>query len=397
MGHVMIQISGALLLLVLYFGAGLQILIFWPGLGGSLFARYCEAAGLLSVPCQTSATIIAAEAFAATLLVAAVTVGFVQKSRRDGSVPPAIEPFEASRDLMTLLLAATAAVLIAHNIYHAPTGSRGYRVEESAFVSIESLAWPLFLQLIFWTQQLRCRGLLASFLLAIVAISPFRNALFSIIYFAVLVPSAGILIVNKTSSRRTKAFGVAWIAVLVLLIATSVVYQTGRRIASNPAEPARVQVAKVEEALTFRAFAPFFGAVFVDYLAHAGRPLPNFFESITEKFRVTTNLNEYAYKKLFGGDIPYQETTLYYGEAVVNARISPIFWQFAAPLALVLAYFLLRPICDVSILIAIALWRGAMGGLFDIVTALVLQVGFCLLLALLQRRSRGYPASAQAI
>ena len=60
----------------------------------------------------------------------------------------------------------------------------------------------------------------------------------------------------------------------------------------------------------------------------------------------------------------------------VHAHLS----AFSAPLVLLLAFMTLRGVVDMPVLFAIALWRSAMGGLFDILPALVLQVAFCFLL-----------------
>ena len=378
----MTQVYGALLLLVVYFGTALLTLLISHDLGKLLFWNYCDAANLLSDPCQAAAATVAAQGFVASALVAVVTIGFTQKSLRDRVVSPSIDPFEASPALVLLLLATVAVVLTLHYSRH-PTE---YRAADSAIVSIESLTWPLLLQLIFWSQQVRWKFVLVCFLAAIVVISPFRNTLFSILYFGALVPFSAMFAINKAFSRQTRIFGLVATTLLVLLISVIVVYQTGHRGGQNEAGSTLTRIPVIGQALALRAFTPFFGAVFLDDVVRSGQALPPFFATIERKFKVTNlDLNEYAYKILYGGEGLYQETPLYYGESIANTSISPIFWQFAAPLALVLSYFLLRPVCDIGTLIAIQLWRGSMGGLSDILPALILQIGFCIILSFLNK------------
>ena len=252
-------------------------------------------------------------------------------------------------------------------------------------MSMESLAWPLLLQLVFWSRQIRWKCLLAVFLAAIVAISPFRSTLFAILYFGVLVPISTKITANKFASRKTKVLGLVAALALLLFMSLAVVFQTNFRVGAET--PPGDRIAAIKQALIFRGFAPFFGAAFVDHLAASQQPLPDFLASVEQKFRFgTMNLNEYVAKALFGGDGLYQETTSFFGESVANASIPPIFWEFAAPLALVLTYYLVRPVCDIGVLIAIALWRSSMGGLFDILPALVLQIAFCIILSSLQSK-----------
>ena len=246
---------------------------------------------------------------------------------------------------------------------------------------MESLAWPLLLQLVLWSWRIHLRFVLVGFLAAIAAISPFRNTIFSMLYFGFLIP-LGTILVGHSLSRRNKLIRFAAVGTL-LLVLLIVLYQTGRRFEHAEYEVSSDQsrVAVIERGLTSRALTPFFQAALVDRLVQSQQPLPSFLTSIAQKIHLGyQNLNEYVFSVIYYGN--GQTTTLYYGESVANTSIPPIFWQFAAPLALVLGYFLLRPVCDVGALIAVALWRSSMGGLFDVVTALSLQLGFCLALTL---------------
>lgn len=394
----MAQIYGAFVLLSVYFSAALLILIFSPDLMTlSEIARTCNAAGFLDGRCQAAATDVAAQGLIALGMVIVVTIGFERKSLRDSVVYHSIEPFEASRGLTLLLLAAVAAVLAVHNARHEATGLNGqhYRAAQSALVSMENLAWPLLLQLTFWSRQVWWKIVFVAFLAAIAAVSPFRNAIFSMFYFGVAVPFGTMLIAGSSLSRRTRVLSSVATMALFLCASLIVLYQTGRRFESNEyqATPVPSRLALIELGLASRALTPFFQATLVDRLARSRQALPDFLASFEQKFQLGyQNLNEYVYKILYDG--VGQTTTLYYGESAANTRVAPIFWDFGAPLALVLTYFLLRPICNVGILISIALWRSSMGGLFDVITALSLQLGFCLVLSYFHNRSNGKLAIA---
>ena len=226
----MTQIYGALSLLSVYFGAAFLTLLFSHGLASLHFWRYCEAANLLSGPCQAAAAAVAAQGFVAFTLVTMVTMGFTRKSSRDGILLPSIDPFLASRALMFLLLAVISTVLIIHYMHHK---SAAYTAEESVFVSMESLAWPLLLQLVFWSRHIRWKCLLAVFLAAIVAISPFRSTLFAILYFGVLVPISTKITANKFASRKTKVLGLVAALALLLFMSLAVVFQTNFRVGAE--------------------------------------------------------------------------------------------------------------------------------------------------------------------
>lgn len=383
----MTEIYGALLLLAAYFATALATMFLSHDFGHLLFSKYCEASALLSAPCQAAAMRVAGEGLATVAAVAVVTLGFARKSRRNGVVSPCIGPFDASFALMTIFLAAIVVVLATHYAHHEPGG---YHAAEAVYISIESLSWPLLLQLTAWSQQIRWKCVLAIFLVAIVLISPFRNTFFSMVYFGVLVPFFTMRHTDGPWSRR-RVVRVLATTILVLLIPTMVFYQTYLRAIRNTAESPHGYIATIEQSLAFRAFVPFFGAVFLDNVARSQLPLPSFLATIERKFGlVKSDLNEYAYQLLYGWDDISQETPLYYGESLANTGVPPIFWEFAAPLALSLAYFYLRPLCDVSLLVAVALWRGSMGGFFDVFTALVFQVGFCVVLSFLRGKPRGH-------
>ena len=216
--------------------------------------------------------IVAAQALVATAMMGVMTFGFARKSQEAGVVePPAVDPLEGARGLTLLLLVATTVILTTHNIRHEPTGLAGphYRATEGVFVSIGSLAWPLLLQLAFWAKQVRGKIILVAFLAGIAAISPFRNVLFSALYFfGVLVPSGTMLIFfGRALSRRTKLFSYGAIVVVVLLASLIVLYQTERRLESREYEYQQRIVSSrvaVERALTSRALTPFFQAALAD-------------------------------------------------------------------------------------------------------------------------------------
>jgi hypothetical protein len=378
----MAQIYGALALMGVYFAAALLMLLH-DSTSLPDIARTCNFAGLSDGACHAAATNVAVQGLIAIVIAAAVTLGFTRKLQRKGVASNLTEPFDTAPALVISFLAAVAAVLTVHNVRHALTGLSGqyYRPAESTYVSIESLAWPLLLQLVIWSRQIHRQFLLVAFLAAITAISPFRNTILSILYFGALIPFVSALLVGRSLSRRAKLVSLSVLIVLVLMVSLLVLYQTGRRV-DRTAYDANIelsQVAAVEHAMTSRALTPFFQAAMVERLVQGEQSLPGFLSSIAEKLHLGfENLNEYTFRVIYTG--VGQTTTLYYGESVANTGIPPIFWEFSAPMALILLYFLLRPISDVSALFAVALWRSSMGGLFDVLTALLLQVAFCLVL-----------------
>lgn len=377
----MSQVYGALLLLVIYFCAVLLTLAVSTDVTSLPdIARVCNVASLSSNACQAAAISVAAQELTAIALVVVVTIGLERKAVQTNSVTTRrTEDFEQSHSLVFLLLVAVTAVLTIHNIRHDPTGGR-IPPSESALISLESLAWPLLLQLVFWTRQIRWKVTLIAFLAALAAISPFRSPLFSIFYFGALIPFATMLAVGNFMSQRTRVISVVAMMGLILFTSLVLLYQTNSRYSDQDVPSYQSRLALVEAGLASRGVSPFFQAALVKRLALKEEALPGFLASIGQKFRADTNLNEYIFKTIYGNDGIGQTTTLYYGESIANTRISPIFWAFAGPLALVLTYFLLRPFCDVGLLIAIALWRSSEGGLFDVITALALQLGFCLVL-----------------
>ncbi len=391
----MAQVYGALLLLAGYYAAALLALVISPDLTSIPdIARNCYASGLPDGLCQWAATEVSAQSLIAIGMAIVVTVGFTQKVLRRGVVQPAaVEPFKSSREIvMILLLFAVTVVLVVHNLRHPPAGLGGnhYRPAEAVVVSAENLAWPLLLQLVFWTRQVYRKFLLAAFLAAIAAISPFRAAFFSIFYFGILIPIT-VGLTSATLIPRTKILGAAATVTLIVLAGLLVLIQTSQRleITRFGTKSIDMRVNLDGRQLTSRAFTPFFQAVLVDRLARSQAPLPDLVATVKGKFHLgSQNLNQFAYEILYGGH-GGQTTPLYYGESIANTRLPPLFWEFAAPLALVLLYFFLRPICDVGVLVSIAIWRSSMGGLFDVMTALALQIGVCLFLTYLAGSSRG--------
>ena len=386
----MSQVYGALLLLVVYFGVVLLTLAVSTDVTSLPdIARICNVASLSGNACQAGAISVAAQELTAIVLVVVVMIGLERKAVQSNSIATRrIEGFEQSRSLVFLLLVAVTAVLTIHNIRHDPTGGR-IPPSESGLISLENLTWPLLLQLVFWTRQICWKVVLIAFLAALVALSPFRSPLFSIFYFGALIPFAVMLAVGNFMPRRTKVISVAAMMVLILFTSLVLLYQTNSRYSDQDVTGRQEsRFALLEAGLTSRGVSPFFQAALVKRLA-LKEALPGFLASIGQKFGAGTNLNEYVFKAIYSNGWYGQTTTLYYGESIANTGISPIFWAFAGPLALVLTYFLLRPFCDVGLLIAIALWRSSEGGLFDVITALTLQLGFCLVLSYSRSRPNG--------
>jgi hypothetical protein len=179
---------------------------------------------------------------------------------------------------------------------------------------------------------------------------------------------------------------------MVALSAIAIGYETLVREQAYSGD-ASVQSGALAEGLVSRALTPFFQADLAEVVvARQAVPVPNFIDTMTSKFRRDgiTNLNQRLYALLYQGGSEGQTTSMLYGEAVANSDHWPFWWAFSAPVLLLVIFFALRGTVAIPMLFAIALWRSAMGGLFDILPALILQVAFCLLLVAC---ARAFPAA----
>lgn len=357
----------------------------------------CRVSGLDFLPCQSEARSIAAWLLAAALAVAVVAEALQASTGKPASVGSGLGgAMERAAPQVVILafLSAIAVVLVMHNLARAgdlPLTEARIAPGESRFVSLENLCWPLLLQLFVWERQPSWKATFGGLLLAIAALSPFRAVLFAILFFGAVVPLAARAWRQHVARReRTWTFGA--LATVVALSAGAIAYETQmREQKAVGGEDVATRSSAMVDGLISRSLTPFFQANLVAMVAsRPSQRVPDFVDTMAAKFRRgdRTNLNQQIFNRLYPGE--GEATSLLYGEAAANSSLWPVWWSFAAPCLLLLAYIALRRTIDMPVLFAVALWRSTMGGLFDILPALILQIGFCLMLA---AAARGLPTA----
>lgn len=376
----MSPVYGALALVTAYF-AGTGVLLSWVDL--TLFTDVgltCDASHLALGPCQAKALRVAFDSAVAAVLSLLFALSLQTGKTRERNDKPALG--QTSFELPVLaLFAAITLVLVFHFFHHQRAPIDGVRIpqNEAWSISIENLTWPLLLQLAFWTDNWRSKIVFLAFLTAIVALSPFRNIVFVLLYFGALVPMATMLIRQRMSRQaRLLLLGVAVMATIVG--GTIMFIQTMGRYTSAAlsSEPQAIPIAEVARAITSRSIVPLVQAVMAEQLSSLS-DLPNAKDGLLRKLRLSNaeNLNEFLYKRIYaGGDIG-EATSLLYGEAAANSGLCGAYWTFSALILLVLVGRFAEDYIDIGVLIGVAIWRGSMGGLFDVLPALILQVAFC--------------------
>lgn len=342
-------------------------------------ARICNVAGLGLADCRQGAASVALVSVACLAAVGLVTWVL---DRSTGKRAAEGRPLDTawSRWLALGLLTALTVVLVLHNIERAgASGSSTVRVppRESAFISLENLCWPLLLQLLAWTRVTAMKATIVAFIGAVIALSPFRAVLFAAAFFGAVVPLAARARRERAARNRVGRTVLIGLASVAALGSAAIVYQTDARRLQATA------TAGLVDALVSRAASPFFqGELARQVASMQQRALPTFIDTMASKFQrgAVINLNQRLYAMLYESQAEGQTTSMLVGEAAANTRLSPAFWVFSAPIFLILFHLASRRWLDLQVLIGVALWRCSMGGLFDVLPALALQIGFCALL-----------------
>jgi hypothetical protein len=391
----MSQIHGAFWLLICYFIFALLVLWVDPYfLNYPDISKVCSVARLSLGVCQREAMAVAAYSTATLAMALLISTALNRASTTQTSKEFPLDDV-AARSLLLLFLFGVSIVLVAH-ILERSSASLPYDVRipprEGAFISLENLCWPILLQLLFWTKDGALRPIIVSFLIMIVALSPFRAVLFAVVYFGAVIPLSSWLLTNPLRTRRAVWLTGSALTLTVTILALAIAFQTQTRIERSAwSNAGSRQPAALFNALISRGLSPLFQAELVAQVVETEpAAVPTFVQTVAAKFRLSSrpNLNEYIYSMLYQSEGEGQTTSLFFGEAVANSAAWPVYWMFSAPLFLVLLYVFTRSYADVGILVAIALWRGAMGGLFDVLPALILQLGFCISLAWSARAKR---------
>lgn len=332
---------------------------------------------------------------------------------------------EGESPSQTLFVAASLAVMSLHAailLFGPAYVSRLNEAEAySDLVSLENLLLPLLLQLYVQTRQgspLRM-PLLASLLMG-VALSPYRAMAMALFLFGLLLPLACAL--WKRWRRGKGDWSMigreAAVAVLVggaMVLAgiqdtrmrspTLLAYSEGlaelpperplpaegiaqralqkkpspeQAEASPPLTTEKTLMPPVDMAnrLAQRIVFPLYQAAIAGHLADTDVAMPSLYDQLARKLRLSDapNLQEFLFRRIFGGEGHGETTSLAYGEARAYFPGHPLLWMVAAPTLLVLAWWAAaRRSVESGTLFGLALWRSSFSGLFPILPALLLQ------------------------
>jgi hypothetical protein len=395
-------------------------------------AQACELNRLDAAGCTAGAWRVGVFACGAYAVVLAAGVAIHRRSARGTAAASVGLPETAVR---VVLLAAFGVVLV-HLLAQVAGPAFASRSDESlhygALISIENLLWPLLLQLYVSQPDMRLRAAVLATLLAIMALSPYRSALLAIMTFGFAVPLvASLWQANRAGWPRPLALGCVRQAALAIAIGAVVAWggyvgtvtrfpsmlvvdqfkeaqararerpapvevprrQEAEPQASAPAAPSPAASATVDDGLPSgtvtapppaalvprfaqRIAFPLYQAAIVEKLATLV-PLPSLSNELGRKFRLTSDptLEEFLFRRIYGGEGPDQTTSLYFGEAVAYFPGPPLVWMVVGPLLLVLAaLFLRRAGVPSSTTLGVALWRSSFSGLAPILPALLLQL-----------------------
>lgn len=395
----------------------------------------CALNGLSEAACTASAWKVGGFA---VLAYGVVLIGGIAIHRRSDRGTAAAGPQLADTGVRLVLCAALAIVLV-HLTAQVAGPAFASRADEAvrygSLISIENLMWPLLLQLYLSQPDGRLRAAVLAALLAVMALSPYRSALLAIMIFGFAVPLAAALW-NTARTGWPRALVLDCARQGALAIAIGAVAAWGGYVgtvnrfpsmlvvdqfleaqaraqkrppiqveraeapaqapASNPAAPPRSPPAQSPPSaaalpaaavtapppaalvprLAQRVVFPLYQAAIVGTLA-SEVPLPSLWNELGRKFRLTQEptLEEFLFRRIYGGRGPDQTTSLYFGEAVAYFPGPPVIWMVVGPLALVLAALLLqRRGIPAGTTLGVALWRSSFSGMAPILPALVLQL-----------------------
>ena len=125
-----------------------------------------------------------------------------------------------------------------------------------------------------------------------------------------------------------------------------------------------------------RVAFPLYQAAIAGHLA-ATVPLPTLWHDIGRKFRLTDapTLEEFLFRKIYGGDSNGQTTALYYSEAAAYFPGPPLVWMILGPALIVAAWLLLRRAAfDAGTILGVGLWRSSFSGLVTVLPGMLIQL-----------------------
>ncbi|NIZ01769.1 hypothetical protein [Thalassospira lucentensis] len=296
----------------------------------------------------------------------------------------------------------------------------------STIISLENLLLPVLLQL-YVASKSNCPTrlpLLVALLLGM-SLSPYRSMLMALVLFGFALPfllSAWEAWRLRSHERRWK--GITHEAFVLAVICATVVFagiqdtktrsptllgkslgvtslppenplppeakrskvlapHTGPNIEQEPAAkktesesvapPPNYFIGRVSQRIVF----PLYQSAIAVHLADTEIELPTLTDQVLRKLRLSErpNLEEFLFRRIYGGHGHGQTTSLAFGEASVYFPGPPIIWMLAVPLILILCWRLLaRRGFDCGTLFGFALWRSSFSGLFPIMPSLTIQI-----------------------
>lgn len=431
-----------------------------PPLWSSEIAHDCYQVGLFPDQCNQAALAIGTQS-SVTFALSGILIllGAHWWSRRHAVKQGGLPPVSVSA-----AMAGSALLILAHLVGRHFGQLHASRIEEissySTFISLENLLWPLLLQIGVIETDMRRRLGVIGLLVCIMALTPYRTALLTILLFGFAVPMAETLWAARREGwprarlRMAAALGglalllsagALWSVYVDRIMADSPTLQTqiqrmnqlitsewrrGKQLPENLQSrrealqrtksvplvkmtlPPPVQTEMTEaqanqvmslppamRSLAQRVTIPIFQAVELRQLALNG-PLPGILDEIANKLRLSDalSLNEFLYQKMYGGGGTGQTTSLYYGEAIAYFPYFPLAWMILAPLMIGFVWVMFRTrLIDAPVLFAVALWRSSVAGLVTILPSLILQSAALAAMVLLGRRLARLPGFEPAI
>jgi hypothetical protein len=267
--------------------------------------------------------------------------------------------------------------------------SRGANItREATFVSLESLAWPVLLQLMNCQRRLRDKFFYLAAVLPIVAVSPYRAIVVEILFFGFALPLWAHWWDRAGGDRFELSRGIRYagaFAAVVLVVGVLIYSQTRNRLEETGLAPEPGQLrAQTAMRLVQRVTYPLFQAYFAEVVA-AHESLPTLADEVLWKIRVgrQPDLDRYLYSLVYGRGTVGGMTSLFYGEAVAYSKSPAMIWIVVAPLLLVTIWLVCRRHgYDIGTLMSIQILRGSLGGLVPLLPALGFQI--CVVMVLYQ-------------
>lgn len=233
-------------------------------------------------------------------------------------------------------------------------------------ISLENLLWPLLLQFFVSADSARQRLITGSALFLIATLSPFRGVIFSIAVFGGAVPL--FVYFSRSSTHKRWLYFSSALVLLLAFLSLAVVWQTRERQQDGT-------IYTVADAIAQRVAMPLFQAQAAEILRRDGG-VPTVIDNIASKIRLSSgpNLNQLLFRRIYGEGAG-ETTALLYGEAVTNFSSPPVVWIGTFALIPIVMAVALRSIgVALGTVCAIAIWRGSLGGMSDVIPALVIQL-----------------------